>query len=147
MNQDFGMIERLHALSPTALMMICISLILRAMKLSRLARQEDWVFAVVAMTIGGIVYPQIAEISKVSYDVKFPEMVLTMFGIAMGGLTVTLQDTIWRFIVKRLELPNGSTEFITKSRITNPDGGTTTKVTTTTVTEPKEKEKEKEKEE
>lgn len=103
--------------------------------MAKFVRQEDWILAATAMTIGAVVYPQIAEIGKVSYNVRFPQMILIMFGAAIGGLTVTLHDTIWRVISRWSGIPSGSTEFITKTKTENPDGGTTTREVKTTVTQ------------
>lgn len=115
-------------------MVICISFLLWLLKKIKFVRQEDWILAVVAMTIGAVVFPQIAEIGKFSYNVKFPQMVLHMVGMAIGGFTVTFHDTIWRFMSKRFGIPSGSTEFITKTKTDNLDGGTTTREVKTTTT-------------
>jgi hypothetical protein len=141
MNQDFGIIERLFELSPPMLMMVCISLLLRVLKMSKIVQREDWILGLVAMTIGGVVYPQIAEIGKLSYNVRYPLMILVMFGVAMGGLTVALHDTIWRFIFwrfisARFGIPSGSTEITVKTKDETPDGGTIVKTTSTLIKPP-----------
>lgn len=108
---SLDLIERLFELSPHLLMVLCISFVLWALR--RFRHPPTTFLPFLAMAIGAIVYPQIAEIGKVSYKVEFPQMILHMWGMALGALAFVFNGQFGK-LVERFRPPTGNTECIVK---------------------------------
>lgn len=113
MTDGFDLIEKLYELSPHLMLVLFINFVLWGLKLA--PGVPNWTLPFIAMSIGTILYPSVAEVGKMSYNVHSPQMFLHLFGAALGGMSVCLNQ-IFRQMMKRFGLHSGDTDSIQKPK-------------------------------
>lgn len=65
----------------------------------------NWAIPLIIMAIGGAAFPQIADYSKITYECKNPQILMALFGVGIGGVSVGLHQGLKQFI-DRKEVPD-----------------------------------------
>ncbi len=82
-------LEQLLELSPPVVLALALNCIGWGLKKSPLA---GWLLPLALMALGGAAYPFVAEVGKVSFAVRNPAAFNVVIGIAIGGLSVGLNQ-------------------------------------------------------
>ena len=85
-------IEIILQSSPPVLLAISINLVIFFLKKSPVA---DWTLPFIAMALGAILYPLIAEVRELPHNVKSPVIHSAVIGLAIGGFSVAINQG-WR---------------------------------------------------
>lgn len=104
------LINDLTQLSPPMALAVALWVVGNAISRSRI---ENWLIPFILPLLGALVYPLIADNSKMSYTVHSPMMVNALTGVAIGWTATALDQTIWQWI-SRTKSPDGKTSFLTK---------------------------------
>jgi hypothetical protein len=108
-------INTLLEASPPLILALAINLLLYALK--RTPWPPDWALPMIAMAVGALVYPFIADIAKQVPTVKSPLVYNIVLGSAIGGMSVALNQQFRQI----LGLKTSNTEFITKPKTKDPN--------------------------
>lgn len=84
---------------------------------------QNWIIPWILMAVGGVLYPMIGEVGKVSYNVRFPAAFNAVIGVCIGGFAVGMhqgfKQAINFFAAKKAEgLPKGDTNLWKRSKDT-----------------------------
>lgn len=108
-------IDPLFTYSPPVLLAIVIIMIVHYVK--RIPVIQSWHIPLVAMAIGAIVFPFIADTAKVPFNVRNPTVLNMMYGLAIGGLAIAFHQVFKLGKERREEIKDekaaatGNTEF------------------------------------
>lgn len=108
MNEAF---DQLYKLSPPISMALAINFLLLGLK--RIPKFPMWTTPFIAMTIGGVFYPLLADPGNVLFSVRSPIAAQIITGVSAGGLAVAFHQQ-FRQILKRFGVSTGDTEIFTK---------------------------------
>lgn len=97
---------------PIALAIFINFLLLFIGKLEYFRAKKDWL-PIIALLIGGLVYPLVAEVGKISFSVPYPTMLNIVIGVCIGGLSVAFHQ-IFKNLLKKVGASTGDTMIITK---------------------------------
>lgn len=108
-------VEGLMKVSPPVLLSLGLNFILMYIgKIPKIKDEKDWLLPLIALGLGGLLYPFVAEIGKVSYTVKYPVMLNIIFGICIGGLSVATNKMFKELMRKLFGVPTGDTVIMDK---------------------------------
>lgn len=113
---DYGLIEKLFTLAPHILLILFINIVVWIVRVIFI-HIPAWGPILLALIMGAVIWPQIADVSKVSYNVKFPEMITYMHGVGLGAIAVA-GNQLFRKTVSKYGLPAGDTVVIEKTTVT-----------------------------
>lgn len=91
-------LSQLSELSPPILLALALNLLGAFLKKSPI---QDWLIPFVLIVAGAIVYPTIAEVGKVSFDVSNPVMFNAVIGAVIGGASVGINQAFRQFITRK----------------------------------------------
>ena len=110
---NFEWLDAILQCSPPLALALAINLALFA---SKRIPMPGWVRPILAMGIGAIAYPFLADISKLNYNVRSPALYLTLIGTSIGGLSVCFNQVVRQWIKSKTGSdPMSDTDEITKS--------------------------------
>lgn len=92
--------NELMQLSPPVILAVALNFVGLALKKSPVA---DWLIPWLLILIGGAVFPFIAETGKINYECKNPFILHAIFGMAIGGLAIGLNQGIKQLLRNRQE--------------------------------------------
>lgn len=58
----------------------------------------DWLIPIIIMMLGGVAFPFIADYSKITYECKNPQVLMAIFGVGIGGVSVGLHQGMKQFL-------------------------------------------------
>jgi len=106
--------DNLVQLSPPFLLALGINFMMLFLRRIPYMQSHDWLLPIFALVIGGIVYPYVAEVGKVSYNVKNPAVLLHIIGFAIGGLSVAFHQIFKQLMKKFFNIQTGDTMIMIK---------------------------------
>lgn len=110
MNEAF---EQLYKLSPPVSMALAINFVMLGVR--RIPNFPTWTAPFIAMAIGGIFYPLLADPGNVLFAVRSPLAAQFITGVSAGGLAVAFHQQ-FKQILKRFGVSTGDTEMFTKDQ-------------------------------
>lgn len=95
--------------SPPIALALALNAIGLALKKSPL---QSWLIPLLLPTIGAVAYPFIAEVGKVNFECRNPDLLLAIYGFVIGSGSVGLNQMLRQFLDRRNE--DGETKFLKK---------------------------------
>jgi hypothetical protein len=110
MNEIFDSILKC---SPMVLLALAINLVLLGLKRAPI---PAWLRPLIAMVIGGVANPFIADTARLDYNLANPNIYWIVQGVCIGGLAVALNQTLRKWLESHgIKMENGDTDEIRKN--------------------------------
>lgn len=95
---DLDLIENVTQLSPPALLAVALYGLGFVLKKSPM---PDWLIPFVLPCVGAIVFPFIADVSEVNFNVKSPAAFQAVIGFCIGGASVAMNEAGKQFLNRK----------------------------------------------
>lgn len=90
------LIDQILTLSPPVALALAINIFVLFVR--KIPGVPAWCLPFIALIVGGFAYPQIADVSKVSFNVKNPALFNVIIGVCIGGMSVCFNQMFKQFV-------------------------------------------------
>lgn len=96
-------LEELLKLSPPVILVLSLNILGVGLKKSPI---PNWTIPIVLSLVGLFVYPYIAETGSVGFEVRNPDVLLAVYGFALGAASVGLNQVFRQIFGRLIEGPD-----------------------------------------
>jgi len=107
----------LKASPPIGLALFINFVLLFVGRIPALQANKDWTLPLVALAMGGFIYPFFASNGTVDPNIEYPLFSLFIRGVCIGGLSVAVHTVFKAKVKKWTGMPTGDTMIITKDEV------------------------------
>ena len=97
-------IEELLKLSPPVILVLCLNIL--GVGLKKTPMLPNWIIPIILSLTGLVVYPYIAETGSVAFQVRNPDVLLAVYGFALGAASVGLHQVFRQIFGRLIEGPD-----------------------------------------